>query len=87
MPEEFPSLALLVAAGVSDGGKPVITLQPGVPVLHSQLSHWMRSVNTSLSHPEPRHTETGSSTVEVAKETLQQGLGFLPRQCRDNPAH
>lgn len=87
MPEEFPSLALLVAVGVSDGGKPVITLQSEVPVLGSQLSHWMGSVNTSPCQPVPRHTDTGSSTVEVAKETVQQGLGFLPRQCRDNPAH
>lgn len=33
MPEEFPSAALLVAVGVSDGGKPVIRLQSEVPVL------------------------------------------------------
>lgn len=33
-----------------------------------------------------QHMETSSSTEEVAKEAVQQGLGFLPRECRDNPA-
>lgn len=30
-----------------------------------------------------QHMESSSSSVEVAKETVQQGLGFLPRECRD----
>lgn len=76
MPGEFPSPALLVAVGVSDGGKPVITLQSEVPVLGSQLSHWMRSVNTSPSLPQhmERQLHRGGGQGDSAA-----GFGFPAR--------
>lgn len=65
MPEEFPSLALL-AAEVSDGGKPLILLQPEASVLPLPAFPWdEKHKHLSLT---PRHTETGSPAVEVAKE-------------------
>lgn len=64
--EEFPFLALLVAVGVSDGGKPVIILQSEVSVL-TLPAFPLDEKHKHLSLA-PRHTETGSSAVEVTKE-------------------
>lgn len=66
VPEEFPSLALLVAVEVSDGGKAVITLQPEVSVL--VLPAFPPDEKQNHLSLTPHHAETGSSAVEVAKE-------------------
>lgn len=87
MPEEFPSLALLVAVEVSDGDKPVTILQPEVSVL---------SLTASLLDDKHNHLSLACCTLAHGDWQLHRGgaqgkgmqhsLGFLPRDCRDNPA-
>lgn len=87
MPEEFPSLALLVAVEVSDGGKPVAILQPEVSVLSLAASPLHeKHKHPSLAPCAPAHGDRQLHRGGAQGGGEQHGLGFLPRDCRDNPA-
>lgn len=84
MPEKFPSLALLVAVVVSDGGKTVIVLQSEMSVLLVPAFPLdAKCKHLSLTR---QHMETSSSIGGGQGEGMQHGLGFLPREHRDNRA-
>lgn len=87
VPEEFPSLTLLVAVEVSDGGKAVIVLQSEVSVLVLPAFPPDEKQNhLSLTPHTPPHRDWQLRCGGGQGETVQHGFSFLPRECRDNPA-
>lgn len=85
--EEFPFLALLVAVGVSDGGKPVIILQSEVSVLTLRAFPLdEKHKHLSLAPRTPAHGDRQLRCGGDQGEGVQHGLDFLPRERKDNPA-